>query len=137
MGLIIQLKDKLAVFIITRVLIYFGILVLLDLIFLNQRWYVLAGLFLGTSFGIVKLNSTLSMLKTVLPRGESSQAVRGGLRNYILGSLSTLVILIASVITNLWFFAGTVTGLLLVTLVILINSITEALHVTHNNFGDK
>lgn len=137
MGLIIQLKDKLADFILKRVLIIFAILVLLDIFFLNQRWYVLAGLLLGTSFGIVKLNSTLSMLKTVLPRGESSQAVRSGLRNYMIGSLSTIVVLIASVITNLWFFAGTVAGLLLVTLVILINSITEALHITHNNFGDK
>ncbi|NTW72359.1 MAG: hypothetical protein HGA49_08975 [Eubacteriaceae bacterium] len=135
--MIIKLKDTLAGFIIKRVLILFGILVLLDLIFLNQRGYVLAGLLLGTAFGILKLNSTLSMLKNVLPKGESSQAVRRSLRNYLIGNLGTAVVLIAAVITNLWFFAGTVVGLLLVTLTILINSITEVLHITHNNFGDN
>ncbi len=112
----------------------FLLLALLNLLFIQPKWPVLFGLLAGGAFSLLRLSSLASFLSRLLAKGDKSATQRKGVLNYIIGQFAVVVLLTAAINLSVPLFAGTVAGVLLVPAVIFINSITEILKVTHNNF---
>jgi hypothetical protein len=132
------LKTKLEKFIAKRSLIFFIILAILDIVLFKNRWYVLVGLVVGGVFSISKFGSyTLVFSRIIASESRNSQhnhPVRKSLIVFFINQLVLLPLLYFALKFNQWFFIGVVAGILLVPLVLFINSITETLKITHNNF---
>lgn len=133
-----MLKTKLEKFVAKRVLIYFMILAILDIVLMENKWYVLLGLFLGGMFSVLKFSSYSfvfsSMIASEIKGSGKSSPVRKSFIIFFINQLVLLPILYLALKYNQWFFIGVVAGILLVPLVILINCVTEPLKLTHNNF---
>lgn len=129
-----MLKSKVERFIAKRVLIVFIGLAVIDLLFINQRWLALAGLAIGTIFGLLKFTYTASGFAHLLMTPQARNAAGRSVLRYAFGQALTVVILAVSIVINLYFFAGVTVGVLLVTFAVIVNSITEYFGITHNNF---
>jgi len=128
------LKNKLELFIAKRVLIFFVILAILDMVFINQRFTAFAGLALGTILGLLRLAFMGATFSRLLLPMQNPISVRKSIARNITSQAVTAVILFASIKISIWFFIGTSIGIVLVPTVVFINSITEGLGITHNNF---
>lgn len=110
---------------------------ILVLIFVRHRWIALEGVVTGTAFGIAKLYFMGAVYGALLLSvGRRSTAGKSFLK-YITGQLAVLLLLLISIRFGLFFFIGVTAGTLLVPLVVVVNSITEGLGITHNNFGKR
>ncbi|WP_010246356.1 hypothetical protein [Acetivibrio cellulolyticus] len=121
-------------FLIKRVLIFFIVLLIINLIFLDQRWLIAIGLICGTIFGILKFLYTSNFITSLISIDNKSFVAARTLVKFMLAQMATLVLIAVSIKFNMWFFAGVLTGVLLIPAVIMVNSITEALHISHNKF---
>lgn len=103
-----------------------------------QKWPVLAGLTLGGLIGILhfRINASLFGKLPVSVGAEAGNPLLSVVKMvvYAVNQIVFLPLLIVSYMAGMAFFEGVVAGILLVPLVILINSITEVLRITHNNF---
>ena len=133
-----MLKSKLEKFVAKRVLIFFIILSILNIVFNEERWYLLFGLMFGGIFSTFKFVAYAVVLKKALTIESENRQVRLGknssLLTFIISQLILLPLLFLSLKFNQSFFTGIVIGILLVPFVIFINCITEILKLTHNNF---
>lgn len=133
-----MLKNKLVNFIAKRVLICSILLSIIVLIWLEHKWYTLAGLLLGSVFSVMKFGSYTWIFKRIVSDAESSLRKAKPVKRSMLGFLANQIIvfplLLAAYYLNQWFFIGVVAGVLLVPLVLMINCVTEALKITRNNF---
>ena len=57
-----MLKNKLAIFIAKRVLIYYIILSIIDVLLLKDKWHILAGLSAGGVLSVLKFGSYAAVL---------------------------------------------------------------------------
>ncbi len=125
-------------FLVKRVLMVTIMLVLIDLIFLSQRWFVLLGILVGSVLSIFKLDSYVLVFAKVISQSEGGGQYKYGtaksVLNFIVNQIVVLVLLIITYKMSLWLFAGFVTGILSAPIVIMINGFTEAIKITHNNF---
>ena len=121
-----MLRSSMTVFIIKRLLILFVILSIIDIIWIGQRWIVLAGLSIGMIFSVLRFDSYAMVLK--------KNNAYGIIIVFIINQVVLLPLLFIALKLNQYFFTGTVAGILLVPSVLLINSITEAFSITNNNF---
>lgn len=97
----------------------------------------MGGLIAGTVFSLLSFGSTATLMENVFNQKNSSSESGKHTFNYVkyFGvKFSTILLLYASLKYNIWFFAGLTAGILHVPAVIMINSITEAMGITHNNF---
>lgn len=133
-----MLKSKLERFVAKRVLIVFILMAILDIVLMNQKWHVLVGMLLGGIFSLFKFSSYAFVFSKVIASAANNDrrnpAVKRSMLIFIINQLVLLPILYVSYKFNEWFFMGIVAGILLVPLVLIINSITEPLKITHNNF---
>lgn len=133
-----MLKSKLERFLAKRVLFIFLILSINCVVFINQRWFALAGLAIGGAFSILKLGSYVWIFSKIISPDTGNEPLKHGVSksviNFVINQIIAIVVLFVSLKINQWFFIGTVAGILLIPFVILINSFTEALRITHNNF---
>ena len=131
-------KTKLEKFIAKRSLLFFVILAILDIVLFKNRWYCLVGLFLGGIFSVSKFRSYSMVFTRIIGSAsinvKNSHAVRNSLIVFFINQIILLPILFISLKFNSWFFMGIVAGILLVPLVLMINTITEPLRLTHNNY---
>jgi len=132
------LKSKLEKFVAKRVLIFFVILAILDMVLIKEKWLVLSGLLIGGAFSVFRFGS-YSMLFTNLltPTSDGNTKKHAALKStliFILNQSILLLLLFLAMKISSWYFAGIVAGILLVPFVLLVNGITEALSITHNNF---
>ncbi len=130
----ILLKSKLERFIAIRVLILYLVAAAIILVFFRHLPLLLAGLTLGVFLSLLRLNSNAGTLASVLTAPEEGGAVRKSVTGFIINSLIVIVVLAASLKINQWLFGGVIAGIFFVPLVIIINGITEALGITHNNY---
>lgn len=129
------LKSKLVVFILKRVLILCLILAVLDLIFLKEKWFVLAGLAIGASLGIFKFGCLASLLlKITTDKTGKLFSLKIGIITYIALLATAATSMVLSAKHSKWLFGGICTGISLIPLIIIINGITEALGITDNGF---
>lgn len=133
-----MLKNKLASFIAKRVLICSILLSIIDLLWIEQRWYTLAGLLLGGAFSVLKFGSYTWIFKKIVSGAASPAQKTSSARSSMLAFLANQIILfpllLAAYFINHWLFAGMVAGILLVPFVIMVNCVTEVLKITSNNF---
>jgi hypothetical protein len=132
------LKTKLERFVAKRSLIFFIILAILDIVLMQNRWFVLVGLVLGGIFSVLKFSSYSYVFSriVIIASGNSPQnhSVRKSLIIFMINQLVLLPLLFIALKFNSWFSAGIVAGILFVPFALFINCITEPLGITHNNF---
>jgi hypothetical protein len=130
------LKNRMAVFIAKRVLICYILLSIIDMIWIEQRWNVLIGLFLGGIFSTVKFGSYTWIINriTSINTPQTKNPAKSSMLFFLVNQLVLLPVLLVAYFINFWFFTGIVAGILLVPFVIMINCVTEASGITHNNF---
>lgn len=134
MGLKNLFQSKIERFLAKRVLVLFLIIAAADILFLPEKWKVLAGLTIGGIYGLLRLNSHVVTFSRVISQNKDSITKSQSNVKYILNQIIIFSLLAASLKINQWLFAGVVAGMLLVMMVIMINGITESLGITHNNF---
>ena len=130
------MKSKMAVFIAKRVLICYILLSIIDIVWMKQRWSILAGLSLGGILSIVKFGGNAWLIGRITSAGtpQTKNPAKSGMLFFLINQLILLPVLFIAYFINTWFFAGIVAGILLVPFVIMINCVTEASGITHNNF---
>ena len=127
-------NNKLWKFIAKRALVLFILLSVLNIVFMEERWLILAGLALGCSFSILKLGSLINTISGIMLKSEKSDKHTGVIVKFLINQAVTIVLLAASISVSLWLFAGMTAGILLVPAAVFVNNITEILGITHNNF---
>lgn len=126
-------ENALIKFLIKRVTIFFMALQIINLIFLAHKWLVAIGLICGTVFGVLKFIYTSKFLSQIIVAKESFISIRVFIK-FVLAQLTTMVLIALAIKFSMWFFAGTLAGILLIPAVITVNGITEALQISHNEF---
>lgn len=133
-----MLKSKLEKFLAKRVLFIFCVLTIYSVVFIGQRWFALAGLAIGGLFSILKLGSYVWIFSKIISPAIGNEPLKHGIGksviNFVVNQIIVLLVLFISLKINQWFFIGAVAGILLVPAAIMINSFTEALRITNNNF---
>ncbi|MDP4094249.1 MAG: hypothetical protein Q8920_12915 [Bacillota bacterium] len=129
-----MLKSKIEIFLAKRALIILVILSIIDLVFIVDRWLGLAGIFCGAGFSILRFSSMASLFKKIFSVGSGKKAAHKSVLNYLLTQLIAVVLLFISINISSGMFAGMAAGILSLPAVVFINSITEGLGITHNNF---
>lgn len=121
-------------FIKTRIIIVYVVLIVTTLILFDKRWNIVIGVSCGTIFGILKYIGTSRFLSNLLLQGEQIPCLGKTLVKFLSLQIVTVFFMVVSICIDLWSFFGVVAGILLVPVIILVNSITEALGISHNNF---
>lgn len=133
-----MLKNKLAKFVAKRVLICCIILSIIVVVVFEKRWYLLVGLLFGSLVSLAKLGSYAWVFGRIISANAGVTLKKTGASKSILvfaiNQILLLPILYIAYKFSIWSFAGFITGILLVPFVIMINSVTEAIGVTKNNF---
>lgn len=133
-----MIKSKLERFIAKRVLICMILLLIVDMIVSENRWFVLVGIIVGTILSFVKFGSNAWVLKGILGIDQNNAQIKLtpgiSIIIFIISQLILLSLLFLAYFLNYWIFAGFVAGILLLPLVIMVNSITEAFGITKNHF---
>lgn len=124
---------KLEKFITKRVLILFSILTILNSVFLNNKLLFFIGLTLGSVLSLFRFFVMDSALTGILILKNGFGNKKAAIK-YIFSLLVTLIFLLIAAIINKWVMLGMMAGILIVPLVVMLNSITEGLKITHNNF---
>ena len=135
--MIILFRNKISIFFAKRVIVLFILLAIITLIFIQERWFALAGLSIGTFFGIVRFDSNArSLLKPIpnISKRTIKKRIYIGLLIMIIGRLLILPLLFITFKIDEILFFGTTIGLLLVNFTLVINSFTETLGITNNHF---
>ncbi len=125
-------------FVIKRVIFYYLLLTIADIVLMTQKWPILAGLTAGGIIGTVRFGTTASMFGRIPfisgKKDRKSFSSVGKQMVFVINQVILLPLLYFSYKAGMAFFGGIAAGILLVPLVLLINSITEVLKITHNNF---
>lgn len=127
-------NGKIELFMLKRVLILLLILTAVNVIFFKEKRIIFIGLVIGALCGLLRFSFMAKTYNQILGIGNSSRATIVSLTLFITSLLGTVAILVTSIITNLWLFGGVTTGILFVPFILTINSLTEGLGITHNNF---
>lgn len=133
-----MLRNKLVIFTLKRVLFCCILLSIIDIMVVNQRWFAFAGLIIGGAYSVLRFTAYVYVFKVaLLPISGTVYKKRysyGIMATFIVSLILLLPLLYIALKIHQWFFVGTVSGILLVPCVIFINSITEVMRITHNNF---
>lgn len=128
-----MLGSPLEKFIAKRVLILAIIVYMISFAFIPHKLAILAGLITGTFFGILRFSTMARTFSDIIINSKTGAATISVIK-YVINFILTIILICFSLIYSAWFFAGMITGILLVPFVIIINGITEGLGITHNNF---
>jgi len=109
------------------------ILIIISVIFFNDRWNIVIGLTCGVIFGILKYIEMSRFIANIVLRKLKELYLEVFLKFLLLQIISALLLIVAIKI-SLRIFLGAVAGMLLIPMIITINSLTEALGISHNNF---
>jgi hypothetical protein len=121
-------------FIKTRVIVVYIVLIIISLIFFDKRGNIVIGLTCGSVFGILKYIGTSRLISNILLLGEKNFSLLKMFVKFLSTQTLTVLFMAVSISINKWSFLGVVAGILIIPLIILINSLTEALGLSHNNF---
>ena len=128
-------------FIIKRLLICFILLSIIDMVVIENKWLVLSGLAAGTFVGAVKFLSNAKALAGILGRQAKEDRVKPVRLTatiiFLLNQIILLPFLFLAYFLGQWVFWGFFAGILIIPLLIMLNSITEAFGITMNHFGEK
>ena len=99
----------------------------------SRRWPVLAGLLAGAplSFGRLRCNGWILARMYQL---NGAKAAAGGTAAFMISQFILILALALACFISIWVLCGLIAGLLIIPTVVMINSVTEALGITKNNF---
>jgi len=144
---------KLFYFLYKRTIICYLLLAIADILFVTNKWPVLAGLTIGVLLNTIRFGTVAFLLNNITNREKNNEKCLTSEKNIIngrkinnagikaanifitLNHLIFLPMLYFSYLVGLYFFAGMVAGILVIPFIMFINGITEALNITHNNFS--
>lgn len=129
-----MLATKIERFFAKRALIICSFVAILELTFFREHTIMLAGLAAGTVFSLLRLNSYVSTFSKLFSADGETNAVGKVVAKFIVNSFLVIISLTVSVLYDRYFFFGILSGIFTVPLVIILNSITEALGITNNKF---
>lgn len=121
-------------FIKKRILIIYIALIIVSLIFFDARWIIVAGITLGLIFGLIKYIAVARFVAKILSHAKEHFKLIVVFMRFSRLQLVTMLLMAVLAKINLWLLAGFVAGILAVPIIIMINSITEALGISHNYF---
>lgn len=125
---------KLDRFIVKRVLIFLILCSAADLALLEQnRWTALAGLFAGTLLSVVRLIGN-ERLFHAFSGWNGGKAIAGSIFVFTAIQLALLPVILILYIISTWVLYGFIAGILAVPVIVMVNSITEAIGLTKNDF---
>lgn len=99
----------------------------------HSRWPALGGLLAGATLGFARFRSSEWILPRLYGRG-GGKAAAWCAAAYAGGLLVLFAAAACAYFLNGWLFRGFLAGILLLPLVIMINSVTEAFGITKNGF---
>jgi len=127
-------KNKLQKFIFRKVLILFFLLSILSLVFMQNKLIIVSGILLGTVFSLLRFSYMGNTFYSLLMLKNPSMNVNKSILRYIILQLFTIVFLVILAKYNILYLVSSVVGILSVSLVVVVNSVTEGLGITKNNF---
>lgn len=129
-----MLFGKLDRFIVKRAAIFLILCSAASLALLGQnRWTALAGLLAGTLLSVARLIGN-ERLFTAFSGWDGGKAVAGSILVFTAIQLALLPLILILYMINAWLLYGFVAGILAVPIIVMGNSITEAIGLTKNNF---
>ena len=128
------LKSKVEKFVAKRVAILLCFLSVLDFLILKQKWLVFAGLLAGCASALLRFGLLAASIFKLSSHSDKKTACAKSVTGYIKNLLILSLLLGASLILNKWFAAGVIAGIFTVPFILFLNSLTEGLGITHNNF---
>lgn len=133
-----MLNKKFTALVAKRVLICYILLSIIDMVLIRQRWSALSGLSAGAVFGILKFGSyswVFGRIASEIAAGTLKGTGAGlGVLVFAFNQVLLLPFLYLAYKLGMWLFTGFVAGILLVPFVIMLNCLTEAVGITHNDF---
>lgn len=129
-----MLKSKIDKFLVKRTALFLILLTVADIAFLgSNKWFVLAGLLAGASLSIGRLVSNEWILKRTFElNGE--KAVTGSIAAFTISQIVIIPVIVITYFFSTWLFYGLLAGIMVVPMIVMINSITEAIGITKNSF---
>lgn len=126
-------NNKTEYFLVKKSIIIILILICISIIIFGRNFEVIVGVVLGYLISLLRLRTLSGILKKMVGNAVK-QVKKYSPVSYIFVQLFTILILILAVMKSAPFFLAVFTGILVVPLTILINSLTELLGITRNNF---
>lgn len=111
--------------IIQKVLWLTGILSILVVLLIEQRWYVFIGLLLGAFFGILRFITLAAFFISLLQPENNQTGKWNPVFGYLLSILALGVLLVATAMYDVFLFGGFTAGILLVPAVITLMGIMK------------
>jgi|GEM_PF-582440 len=133
LGKLKLLGSKLEIFVVKRITVWFFIFSVFGL-FLENRWYLLLGLFVGAAFCIFRFRSYAYVFQRATDKEIGKRSVVKSILIFSGNQLLLIVLLLIFYFWNRWIFGGFIGGVLLAPFVIVVNCITEVLGITNNHF---
>ena len=130
-------KSRLDKFILKRAAALFFVLATADIAFSGVgRWMILAGLSAGAIISTGRLCSNEWLFKKIfrLNQSDGKRAAAGSMAAFTISQLVLIPVIVLAYLLSVWALYGFIAGILIIPIVIMINSITEAFGITKNNF---
>ena len=119
---------------VKRAAVLLLILTASDMIFLKSvRWPVFAGLLTGFLISIGKLAGNEWIFEKIF-RTDGEKAALGSIALFSASQLALIPVIVLAYFFSAWTLYGLTAGILTVPIITMINSVTEALGITKNNF---
>lgn len=132
-------KSELEKFVAKRASALLILLSVINIVLFDSRWFILTGLVIGAAFSVINFACYAWFFRKITDINQFERNLRT--RSFILGitvivfiKLVLLAVLVWAFSLDYWFFGGTVAGVLLAPLALIINAFTEALGITENHF---
>ncbi|MDP4118423.1 MAG: hypothetical protein Q8873_04445 [Bacillota bacterium] len=130
-------KSRLEGFIAKRTVVYLAITVIAAMFF-KDRWYIACGLSAGAFFSAAKFAGYAWGYRRLTEETSGNKVnFKAVVRNiiiFVVSQLITITLLFEFYFYNVWLFGGFVAGLMAAPAILVVNSVTEVLGITKNNF---
>jgi hypothetical protein len=127
-------QSKIEKFLVKRVLLLFVILEVVVILLMKDPQALSAGLFAGGIFSVLRLKAMADLLSRILFEKTTHRHANSSIAGFIIAQAAAALLLILALWIHNRAFIGAAAGILLVPAVVTVNSITEGLHFTNNNF---
>lgn len=132
-----KIMSNILKFFIKRVCILYLVLIIVCLGSKYQRIPMIVALTVGVLFSILRFGLLESVLKYLGASGKKSLAIIINLVIYLLSLVIIGVMVVLAMRIGIYTFVAALIGALSITIIIMINAITEALGITRNQYGQK
>lgn len=124
-------------FFVKRICILYIVFLIVFFLSKNQRIPMILVLTFGVLFSILRFWLLESVLKQVVGRGKKSLAIIANMMVYLFSLVVVGGIVVIAIRIGIYTVIAALVGTLSIPIIIMINTITEALGITKNQYGQK